>query len=451
MDNALLGYFLCPEDFAEVEVYGRLSSDSGYFKFGQDICYGQCSGGLPSKHLVHGLYDASQAVRIEGKRLYLPFDLTQIVENLRSERYLPNSEQSLERITGETLSRSIYYLLRPILPIAVRKHLQRARLSGWDKILFPHWPVDSTVESLMAHTVSLLLKARQTERVPFIWFWPNGASSALIMTHDIEAAAGRDFSSQLMDIDDSYGIKSAFQVVPEMRYDARADFLEAFRKRGFEVNVHDLNHDGDLFQSKDEFLRRAERINRYAREFGARGFRSGAMYRNQDWYDAFKFSFDMSVPNVAHLEPQRGGCCTLMPYFIGKIVELPLTTTQDYSLFHILGDYSIELWKQQIDLIIQRNGLISFIAHPDYLIEKNAHQVYLDLLKHLVRTRAEKKIWMALPGEVDRWWRSRSQMKLVRADAGWRIEGPGKERARVAYANRQGDSVVYSSPDHGPK
>ena len=60
----------------------------------------------------------------------------------------------------------------------------------------------------------------------------------------------------------------------------------------------------------------------------------------------------MSVPNVAHLEPQRGGCCTVMPYFIGDILELPLTTTQDYSLFHILGDYSIALWKQQIELIL---------------------------------------------------------------------------------------------------
>ena len=30
------------------------------------------------------------------------------------------------------------------------------------------------------------------------------------------------------------------------------------------------------------------------------------------------FSFDMSIPNVAHLDPQRGGCCTIMPYFIGN-------------------------------------------------------------------------------------------------------------------------------------
>jgi len=207
------------------------------------------------------------------------------------------------------------------------------------------------------------------------------------------------------------------------------------RQAGAEINVHDLNHDGHLYDNRDEFLRRAEKINQYGRAFGARGFRSGAMYREQQWYDAFEFSYDMSVPNVAHLEPQRGGCCTVMPYFVGNILELPLTTTQDYSLFHILGDYSISLWKQQIDLILSKNGLISFITHPDYLTENRAQAVYRDLLAHLSQLRAEKKLWLALPGEVDRWWRSRHQMTLVPDGESWRIEGPDSDRARVAYAS----------------
>jgi hypothetical protein len=69
------------------------------------------------------------------------------------------------------------------------------------------------------------------------------------------------------------------------------------------------------------------------------------VYRNLECFDAFRLDYDMSVPSVAHLDPQRGGCCTVMPYFIGDLVELPLTTTQDYSLFHILGDHSLDLWR----------------------------------------------------------------------------------------------------------
>jgi hypothetical protein len=170
------------------------------------------------------------------------------------------------------------------------------------------------------------------------------------------------------------------------------------------------------------------------------------MYRNQDWYDAFNFSYDMSVPNVAHLEPQRGGCCTVMPYFIGKVLELPLTTIQDYSLFHILGDYSIDLWKSQIDLILKRNGLVSFIVHPDYVIDKRAQQVYAALLRHIAQLRDDGKIWVALPNEVNQWWRERSQMKLVRAGDDWKIEGPGSERARIAYAALEAGRLVYQIP-----
>jgi hypothetical protein len=251
-----------------------------------------------------------------------------------------------------------------------------------------------------------------------------------------------------MDMDDSYGIKSSFQIVPEVRYDVTVAFLDRFRRRGFEVNVHDLNHDGRLYWNRKLFLERAARINRYAVAFESRGFRAGAMYRRQDWFDAFDFSYDMSVPNVAHLEPQRGGCCSVLPYFIGGILELPLTTIQDYSLFHIVGDYSTRMWKTQIDLIRARNGLISFIAHPDYLIEMGARRVYLDLLAHLRRLRDEGSIWLALPADVDRWWRNRNLMTLVPAGGGWRIEGPDSHRARVAYATLDQGRLVYRLDTH---
>jgi hypothetical protein len=264
------------------------------------------------------------------------------------------------------------------------------------------------------------------------------------MTHDVEGRSGVDFCGRLMDLDDSFEIKSSFQIVPEKRYGIANGLLESLRDRGFEVNLHDLNHDGWLFRNRQLFLERAGHINRYARELQCRGFRSGAMYREQKWYSAFEFSYDMSVPNVAHLDPQRGGCCTVMPYFIGNMLELPLTTTQDYALFHILGDYSISLWKQQMSRIRSRNGLISFITHPDYLIEKRAQAVYRDLLAHLSRLRDERQVWLALPGEVDRWWRSRQQMVLVQNGASWRIEGPDSDRAQVAYAS------LESGPDGAP-
>ena len=143
-----------------------------------------------------------------------------------------------------------------------------------------------------------------------------------------------------MDIDDSFGIKASFQIVPEERYSAPFNLMDTMRNRGFEVNIQDLNHDGRLFDNKEEFLRRASIVNKYAQLQKAKGFRAAMLYRRPDWYDNLDFSFDMSMPNVAHLDPQRGGCCTVLPYFIGRILELPVTTTQDYTLFHILNQRS---------------------------------------------------------------------------------------------------------------
>jgi hypothetical protein len=133
-----------------------------------------------------------------------------------------------------------------------------------------------------------------------------------------------------------------------------------------------------------------------------------------------------------------------MPYFIGKILELPLTTMQDYSLFHIFGDYSITQWKKQIDLILEKNGLVSILTHPDYLIDQRARSVYEELLAHVRRLRDEGTLWAALPGDVDRWWRQRHCMTLVQDGGRWRVEGTGSDRAKVAYATLQDGRLVYT-------
>ena len=441
--NAFHDYYRCPADEASFGTQPDLSSGEGYFRFGDAVAFGRFAGGTPARHADDPLPDISDAVTFAEGRPSLPFDLSDVATNLRKERYRQNGQNWLQTTPAGEAARRLYYSLRPLLGVAVRKHLQKAHLSGWDKIPFPRWPVDLTVDTLMESAMTLALKTRRKSTIPFIWFWPEGASACGMMTHDIEGQAGLDFCDELMDIDDSFGIKSSFQLIPEGREDAWRSTAARLRRRGFEVNLHDLNHDGRLFAGKAAFLRQAQRINQHAREFGCEGFRSGAMYREQEWFGAFEFSYDMSVPNAAHLEPQRGGCCTVMPYFVGKILELPLTTVQDYSLFYILNDYSTTLWKEQIRLIGRRHGLISIITHPDYLAGAPERDVYVDLVRHLADLRKRRGVWQTLPGEINRWWRNRHQMTLVASDRGWRIEGPDSHRARIAYATLVGDRLVY--------
>jgi hypothetical protein len=364
------------------------------------------------------------------------------IDNLRYERYTHSSGWRVW--AQESWIKDFYYKLRPLLPIAIRKHIQKLYLQDWSTIGFPDWPVDRSVDILFEKLFALTMQALGTDRLPFIWFWPNGHTASAILTHDVETMDGRNFSERLMDLDDSFGIKSSFEIVPEERYTVPLAYLQTIRDRGFEINVHGLNHNGNLFYNSQTFLECAEKINRYAELFCARGFRSPSLYRNADCFQHLLFSYDMSVPNVGRLEPQRGGCCTVMPYFLpGGMTELPLTTIQDYSLFYILNDYSTTVWKQQISTILKAHGLISLLVHPDYIISPHARNIYKALLEDVGRLRSDHNVWIALPRDVDRWWRLRSAMSLVKVGENWRVEGPGSDRARVAYAWVDGDGLTY--------
>jgi hypothetical protein len=445
LNHMLADYYRVHEDGLGRVCSAQPSGQVGFFRFGPTTtCYGQSTSGVSTSVESPALHDALKTARLKDFEVHLPFDPGQIVDNLRRERYVNHTGAKQGRIVDHPAVRKAYYAVRDLLPVSIRRHLQKVYLGGWRKLQFPNWPVDFTVDNIHEEVLRLAMKAGGVRRVPFIWFWPQGAPSCLIMTHDVETAAGRDFTADLINLDHSYGIKASFQVIPEKRYEVPDEYVQHMRSRGFEFNVHDLNHDGQLYQERGLFLQRAQKINEYIKKFGAKGFRAGVMYRNLDWYDAYEFSYDMSMPNVAHLEPQRGGCCTVFPYFVGKILEIPLTTCQDYSLFQILNDYSIDLWKQQVALIRKRNGLISFIAHPDYLMNSQARRVYESLLGYLRQIVEHDKVWMALPGEVDQWWRARSQIKLVPAGDGWKIEGPECDRARIAYATLDGDGIKYS-------
>jgi len=443
MSTAFMDHYRCPESFADVQVKRPLSEDVGYFRCGADtICYGRSASGSRATRARGVLYDVSEDVTTRDATTFLPFDPTDVIDNLRLERYAKHYSHSAFNLWKRSL-RNAYYFLRPMMHLHIRKQVQRAHLNGWRNLPFPHWPVDTTVENLCEGLLMLSMKAQEVDRVPFVWFWPDGSQACITLTHDVEAEAGKNFCNQLMDIDDSFGVKAAFQLVPEERYECSAALIESIRSRGFEVNIQDLNHDGHLYRNRGEFLRRAQKINQYARAFGSVGFRAATLYRNLDWYDALQFSFDMSVPNVAHLDPQRGGCCTVMPYFIGHMLEIPLTTTQDYMLFYLLNDYSLDLWKTQTQLILEKNGLISFIVHPDYIIEQKARAVYRDLLAYLRQLGTEKNLWFVLPGEIDRWWRARQMMTVVKRDGNWQVEGSGAERAKVAFATIVGDHLEY--------
>jgi hypothetical protein len=441
--RSLQDRYRCPEEFLKYCLSGELGADADYFAFGSSLlCYGRTVGGNRKVHLPPG--PPEDAARFAGNEspLRLPFDPDEVIDNLRLERYTGCQLNGFEKILKRT-----YYLIRRLTNPTLRGYIQRFRATNWIKRSFPQWPVDTTVEDLSEALLMHSLQVNRHERIPFIWFWPDGARASVTITHDVENLAGRDVCRELMDLDESYGFRSSFQIVPNGRYSVSREFLSSIRDRGFELCIQDLNHDGRLFDDLGQFRERAAQINRFAREYDAKGFRSAVLYRNPEWFEHFDFSFDMSIPNVAHLDPQRGGSCTVTPYFIGNLIELPLTTVQDYTLFRVLMQRSIDLWRLQIELILAKNGLITLLVHPDYIIEPDVRAVYRDLLAMLKELRTSQNLWFALPGEVADWWRQRSQMTIVRKHGSWCITGEGSERARLAFAKVANGQLVYELAD----
>lgn len=359
------------------------------------------------------------------------------IHSLRFERYTQAN-------TTKSSLQAGYYSLRPILPSAVRRFIHRRVFCSRQQSSFPVWPIDCSVEHLFRMAMRALLRMTGEKQIPFIWFWPDGFQSALMMTHDVEGDLGADRCQMLMDVNDSFGMPAAFQLVPEGPYAPITELVDQIRSRGYEVNLHDLDHDGRLYDNPELFSARAKQIRNYSRTFKTQGFRAGSMHRNQAWIPRLGVEYDMSVPNAAHLEPQAGGCCTVMPYFIDDVLELPLTTTQDYAIFHILRESSIDLWKREVSTITNEHGLMTFIVHPDYLHSEEQQIKYLQLLEYLTTIADDKRIWVTCPGEINAWWRRRRDMELVQTGSEWKITGEDCERATIAFATLVNDEVVYT-------
>src|SRR5216684_1849740 len=182
--------YRCSENFFDFVLSGQLSSDESYFRFGPNTtCYGRSCSGVRGPQDESSLYDALGNVQVDNAKLRLPFDPTEIIDNLRLERYANARRRGS---SFRSVLRSLYYLLRPLTNLQVRKQVQKFHARNWRKLQFPRWPVDTTVEDICERLMLLSMEAKGVERVPFVWFWPDGANGCVMMTHDVETEAGRD-------------------------------------------------------------------------------------------------------------------------------------------------------------------------------------------------------------------------------------------------------------------
>jgi peptidoglycan/xylan/chitin deacetylase (PgdA/CDA1 family) len=222
----------------------------------------------------------------------------------------------------------------------------------------------------------------------------------------VESGDGLRLALELADLEQERGLRSSFNVVGG-DYPLDEGVLNELRQRGFEIGLHGLHHDRSLFSSRQEFERQLPTLAEIGERLGAEGFRSPSTHRVIEWLPELPVEYDCTVPHSDPYEPQPGGCCSLWPFSLGRIVELPYTMPQDHALLTLLGERTVEPWLRQADAIERRFGLIQCLSHPDrgYLGDTHKRAIYRELLDALVE---RETIWTALPREVARWWRRRA-------------------------------------------
>ena len=227
-----------------------------------------------------------------------------------------------------------------------------------------------------------------------------------------------------MELEEKVGFFSSFNFVPE-RYDVSKDLRNDLVDRGFEVGVHGLKHDGKLFNSINIFQKRAVKINQYLKEYNAVGFRSPAMHHNFDWLLELNLKYDASSFDTDPFEPQSDGVGTIFPFWVQgtsnqcAYVELPYTLVQDFTLFIVMKEKTIDIWKKKLDWIVQKEGMALLNIHPDYMnfnkhkngSEEYRAELYIEFLEY-IKNRYKNQYWHVLPKQMARFWQQNYSQNL---------------------------------------
>ncbi len=317
-----------------------------------------------------------------------------------------------------------YYRLREYIPAPIRRALQRTRNQSMSVPQDWHLNLGFVNDCKQALTA-----CSDALSQPVVHPWPSPFNGAFVLTHDVEPQAGFDRILDIAQVEEQYGLRSCWNIVPHY-YKVDIGVLKELQARGHEVGVHGYNHDGRLFWAKDIFNQRVPSINQAAKDFGASGFRAPMVHRNLNWIQQLEFDYDASCFDFDPFQPMPGGVGSVWPFIAGNLVELPYTLPQDHTLLVTLNETTPRIWIEKAEQLKTMAGMALLITHPDYLDCESRIAVYRQLLEHVV---ADETQWKALPAEVAHWWREREASCIVGTDDNALLVGPAQRRGRITH------------------
>ena len=221
----------------------------------------------------------------------VPFSLAEAYAGYVSEAW---------REAGRSLSLSpwqlnAFYRVKALVPSRLLLAARRLLIRAQGVPDFPAWPVDTSVARLLRFYARCALRAARLREGEFVWFWPEGFRAAVILTHDVEGADGIRLALELADLEQSLGFRSSFNF--GAWYEIDPGVLRELVDRGFEVGMHGLSHDRELFSSRRAFEERLPGLAELAERLGAVGFRSPATHRVFEWLAELPVDYDCTMPN----------------------------------------------------------------------------------------------------------------------------------------------------------
>jgi hypothetical protein len=328
----------------------------------------------------------------------------------------------------------LFYTAKPIIPRRVQISLRRQIAHYIRKKNCHLWPIDPN-----------------SAQPPEGWKgWPEGKQFALVLSHDVDTIHGYNDVLRVAELEENMGFRSCFNFVPERYGKVSLDLLDQLRRRGFDVAVHGLKHDGKLFLSKRTFGRQAPRVNAYLKKWQTDGFTSPSMQRNLKWMTSLNINYSTSTFDTDPFEPEPDGVRTIFPFVVYQgscqpsaiskqltpsccptsydltavssppmsseppscFIELPYTIPQDSTLFIILQEKTIDIWKRKLDWIAEKGGMALLNTHPDYMncvksrcgLEEYPITFYEEFLSY-VKDKYESQYWHVIPKGMARFWK----------------------------------------------
>jgi len=291
------------------------------------------------------------AVFAGGSGPVFTFDPLQAVEAMLREDY---------RKPGTPLSGRLPFHYHAV-PRGVRFHLGRviehlglARRRG----CFPFWPVEHSVETFRS-------AMRRWLGLPEPKRWPDGRRCALALTHDIDTRDGLLCAPEIAAAERDFGLKSTWFVTCEDKVVIRSA-LDRLASEGHEIGCHDLYHDTRIACLDERAIAaRLDKCCEILRDYGVSGFRSPSLGRSDALFDALAgfFDYDSSVPDTDGVH----GCCTVLPFRRGNLLEIPITMPMDATLLFrgFSAERAVHVWRKKLEWIKQVGGAAVLVIHPE--------------------------------------------------------------------------------------